>query len=247
MVGIIDGAIMLFHVWHQVVSQIVAEHIVAKHSLRHTSHAHSGWGGQQFVRVTVRQHHDHLLGLTFCQKVVEDIVHASHFIIHLLCVCRTADEIEHGVFLVLLLLVLRWQVDHSLIRGAEALRIIVDILHRAVGHVLDVVSQTARLGRNLQQRVLKAFVGEVLRVLWIHHAHPVDDKAVGVHVWCGRSDGGRPDALCILCHGVAPSKLHVYQHLFRQIVLVLESHRSVLIADGRALGKSHCYPANKQL
>ena len=101
-----------------------------------------------------------------------------------------------------------------------------------MGHVLDVVCQTSRLGRNLQQRVLEALVGEVLRILRIHHAHPVNNEAVGVHVGDSRSEGDFPQAsFCVALHVVTPSKLHVNLNAFSLIILVLEGYGSVVMTD----------------
>ena len=238
MVSIVDGAVMLFHVWHQVVSQVEAEHVLPEHRLRHASQAETGWGGQQLIGITVRQYHNHLLCLAFCQQVVEDIIHSSYLVIHLLRIGRTANQIEHGVFLVLILLILRGQIDHSLIRGPQTLGIIVDILQLAVGHIQNVVGQFAFAGRNLQQRVLEALVREVLGILRVHHTHAVDDKAIGIHVRRGRAEGDSPKScLGIARHGVATCKLHVYHDFFGLIVLVLEGYGSVFMTD--VLGCGH--------
>ena len=66
MVSIVDGAVMLFHVWHQVVSQVEAEHVFSEHRLRHASQAETGWCGQQLIGIAIRQYHNHLLCLAFC-------------------------------------------------------------------------------------------------------------------------------------------------------------------------------------
>ena len=101
-----------------------------------------------------------------------------------------------------------------------------------MGHILDVVGQSVfRL--DFQQTVFKSLVREVLWIIWVHNANPINNKAVGIHVGGSRSQRHGPQpCLCILLHGVAPSKLHINQHLFGLVVLVLECHRTIIIADG---------------
>ena len=113
-----------------------------------------------------------------------------------------------------------------------------DILHLSVGHVLNVVGQTLFSG-NLQQTVLETFIGEVLWILRIHYAHTVDDEAVGIHVGCSWAESDGPKAcLFVTLHGVAPGELHIDHHLFGLVVLVLERHGAVGIANGGSLGCS---------
>ena len=234
MVGIVDRAVVLLDIGHQVVGEVEAEDVLAEHGLRHTSTG--GRCGQQLIGIAVGQHHDHLLCLPLCQEVVEDIVHAAYLIIYLFCIRRTADAVEHGVFLILVLLVLWGQIDDGLIGGTQVLRVVMDIFYLSVGHVLDVVRQTALAGRNLQQAVLETLVGEVQGILGVHHAHTVDDEAVGVHVWGGRTQGDGPQSrLGVVLHGVAPCELHIDQHLLGLVVLVLECHGAVCVADGLRL------------
>ena len=227
MVGIVDGTVVALHIGHQVFVQVEAEH-VTEHAT-HTTRA--GLGRQQFGGIAIRQHHDHLFGLAFSQQVVEDIVHTTNLIIHFLGIRCTTDQIEHRIFLVLVLLVLRGQIDDGLVRGTQTLGVIVDILQLAVGHVLDVVGQSV-LARNLQQTVLETLVGEVLRVLGIHHADTVDDVAIGVHVRSHRTEGNSPKALFVTLHGITPCKLHVDQHLLGLIVLVVKGYSAVGITNG---------------
>ena len=139
MVGIVDGAIVLFHVWHQIVNEVKTEYILAKHGLRHTSQAHAWWGGQQLEGITIRQHHNHLLCLAFSQQVVEDIVDATYFVINLLRIGGTTNQVEYGVLFVLVLLVLRGQINHSLIGSTQTLGVIMDILQFAMGDVENIV------------------------------------------------------------------------------------------------------------
>ena len=150
MVGIVDGAVMTLNIRHQVIVQIQTEHVAPEARSRCSEHARLR-GGQQLVGVTVRQHHDHLLSLALSQQVVEDIVHTTNLIVYFLCVSRTADAVEHGVFLLRVLLVLRGQIDHRLVRGTQTLRVVVDIVELTVRHVLDVVSQRTFACWNLQQ------------------------------------------------------------------------------------------------
>ena len=149
MVGIVDGAVVMLDIRHEVIVQIQTEDILAKHGLGHTGDVGHRW--QQLVGIAVGQHHNHLLGLAFSQQIVEDIVHAAYLVVHLLRIRRAADQVEHGIFLPRILLVLRWQIHHGLIGGTQTLGVVVDILQTAVGHVEDVVRQFAAFRRYLQQ------------------------------------------------------------------------------------------------
>ena len=138
MVCIVDGTVVALYVWHQVVVQVLAEHITSE--ARSWCSEHTCWRcGKQFIGIAVGQHHDHLLGLALCEQVVEDVVHTPYLIVHLFGVGSAADAVEHGVFFVRALLVLRRQIDHGLIGGTQALRVVMDIVQLSVGHVLDVV------------------------------------------------------------------------------------------------------------
>ena len=228
MVGIVDGTVVTLDIGHQVVVQVLAEHVAAEARSRCSEHTRLGCG-QQFIRIAVGQHHDHLLGLALCEQVVEDIVDAAYLIIHLFGIGSSADAVEHRVFLVRVLIVLRWQIDHGLVGGTKTLGVVVDIVYLSVGHVLDVVCQTAFLGRNLQEAVLEALIGEILRILRIHHAHTVDDEAIGVHVGGSRTEGYRPVSLIITLHRMATCELHVYQHFLGFVVRIPEGHRAVSV------------------
>ena len=94
------------------------------------------------------------------------------------------------------------------------------------------MGQLAFTGRNLQQTVLKTLVGEVLRILGIHHTDAIDDEAVGIHVGSSRSEGSCPDTVSIALHSVASGKLYIHQDLLSLWVLVLEGYGSVLMTDG---------------
>ena len=120
MIGIVDGTVVLLYVGHQVIVQIVAEHILSKSCLR-GARSHNGRCGQQLVGITVRQYHNHLLGLAFCQEVIEDIVHTAHLVVDLFSICCSTDEVEHRILLLWVLLILGGQIDHSLIGGAQTL------------------------------------------------------------------------------------------------------------------------------
>ena len=98
--------------------------------------------------------------------------------------------------------------NSGIMKVAQTLGIIMDILYASVRHVLDIVRQ-ALLARNLQQAVLKAFVGEILRILRIHHTHAIHDKAVRIHIRSSRTYGYCPHSLCVALHLLPPCKLHV--------------------------------------
>jgi len=95
-VTVVDGAIVALDVRHQVIDEVVAEHIVAEAHLGHLS-VFRRW--EQLIWISVWQDDDHVLGGSLGQQVVDDVVHPSHFVIYLLGVGCAADEIENGVFL----------------------------------------------------------------------------------------------------------------------------------------------------
>ena len=236
MVGIVDGAVVTLNIGHQVVVEVEAEHISSELRARCAEHAFRRCG-QQFIGVAVGQHHDHLLSLTLCEQVVEDIVHTTDLVIHLLGIGGTADEVEHGIALLGVLGIARGQTDHGLIGGTETLGVIVDIVDVAVGHILDVVGQGAVTGRDLQQTVLKTLVGEILLTGGIHDAHAIDDEAIGIHIGGSRTEGGGPETgLGIALHGVTPGELYINEHLLGLVVAVTEGHRAVGIAGGGGVG-----------
>ena len=189
------------------------------------------WCYQQFRWVSVWHYHYHLLRFSFSQQVVQDIVHTSHLIVHLFRIGSTTDQIEHWIFLLLVFQIAGWQIDHGIVGGSQTLREIVHILYATVGHITDVMRQTVLRG-NLQQTVLKTFVGEILGILRIHDANTVNDIAIGVHIGGHRTKCHRPCAVGSLCHFLTASKLHIHQHALCRVVLVLECHRTVVVCTG---------------
>ena len=120
-VRIVDGTVVALHIGHQVVVQVETEHVATKTCLWHTTQTHGWLCRKEFIGVAIGQYHNHLLSLTLGQKVVEDIVHTADLIIDFLSIGSAADAVEHGVFLIRILLVLRWQIDYGLIGGTETL------------------------------------------------------------------------------------------------------------------------------
>ena len=197
MVGIVHRTVVLLDIRHQVVDQVLAEHVLAKahrfgQRLRKLlrclpRHRRGCLWNFQLIGVTVWQHDDHLLRSLLGQQVVEDVIDASHLIVHLLGIRRSTDQVEHGIFLLHISYVVGRKDDDSIIGGTKTLGVIVHILYASMRHILDVVRQGTRLGRNLQQAVLKALVGEILWILRVHHTHAVHDEAVRIHVWSRRT------------------------------------------------------------
>ena len=226
-VAVVFRAVVLLDVGHQVVHEVQAERIAAK-LRRGCSSCLGSLCRHQLQRIAVGQHHNHLLRLLVGKEVVQDVVHASHLVVHLLRVRRAADEVEHRVALLHVLHVVGRQIDDGVVRGADGLRIVMDVLHASVRHLPDVVRQLAT-ARNLQQAVLEPLVGEVLRIHRVHHAHAVHHVAVRIHVGSRRAQRHAPRAIFAPRHLLAAGKLHVHQHRLRRVVLILESHRPVSI------------------
>ena len=92
--------------------------------------------------------------------------------------------------------------------------------------------QRAVFRRNLYQTVLKAFVGEVLRILWVHDADTVHDKAIGIHIGSHRAKGHGPCAIGSASHVLTTSKLDVDLDFLCRIVPILERYRPVVVGAG---------------
>ena len=107
-------------------------------------------------------------------------------------------------------------------------------------HVGNLVGQCAILVTrgNLQQAILKAFVGEVLRILRVHHADTIDDEAVGIHVRGSRTKGHCPQSVGATRHVLTSSKLHVDLNVLGVLILVLEGYCPVSIRAGLC---HHCH------
>ena len=105
------------------------------------------------------------------------------------------------------------------------------VLNTSVRHILDVVRQSV-LRLDLQQTVLEALVGEILRILRIHYADAIDNEAIGVHVRRGRTESHCPDTIGITLHLLTSSKLDIHQHTLCRVVLIVKGHGSIWITDG---------------
>ena len=238
MVSVVDGAIMALHVIHQIASDVITHHIAHHtHTAAKTAKTASWcWcRRKQLGWVTIRQHNNHFLSFSLSNQVVEDVVHTSHLVVHLFRISRTAKQIEHWILLVLVRIILRRKIDDGVVHTFQAVRIVVNILHQTMRHLLDVMSQRARLGRDFQEAVLKALIGEILRTERVHHAHAIHHKTIRVHVGSSRSECGCPHTIRTFRHGVSASKLHIHLHILGIGVLILESHRTIRIADSGLL------------
>ena len=231
MIGVVDGAIVTLDIRHKVVHQVLAEHIHAE------AHRVLRRCGQQLEGIAVGQHDDHFPGLSLSHEVVEDIVHAAYLIIDLFGVGGSADEIEHGVLLGRgsLVVVRRREIDDGVVGAAETPGIVVDVLDLSVGHVPDVVGERTGRGGDFEQAVLESLIGEILRVLRVHHADAVHNEAVGIHVGSCRSEGDCPQAFFVALHGVATGKLHIDLHVGGVGVVIIECDRAVVVAYGGGL------------
>ena len=113
MVAIVDGTVVLLHIRHQVVDDVLGEYITAKTHLGNTSLCRHC--AEQLRWVTIGQYDNHLLCLSFGQQVIEDIVHSSHLIIYFFSISGTTDQIEHGIVLVAVTHVAWWQINNGLV------------------------------------------------------------------------------------------------------------------------------------
>ena len=234
--------VVLLDVGHQVVDEVLTEDITTETHLRgnlitaflRCGARHRGGSVLKFQLhgVAIGQYDNHLLRLFFGEQIVEDIVHAAYFIIDLLRVGGTADEVEHRVFLLHVGHIGRGQIYNGVVGSAKALGVIVDILNTTMRYVQDVVGQSTCLRLHFQQAILKALIGEVLGILRIHHADAVNDIAVGIHVGGNRTESHRPQTVGTTCHLFTAGKLHIDKYGLGRIVLVLERHCSVIICSG---------------
>ena len=98
-------------------------------------------------------------------------------------------------------------------------------------HILYVMSQRACLALYFQQTVLKAFIREILRVQRIHNTHPVDNKAIGIHVRSYRTECNCPYSIGITSHWLAPCELNIHLYVLCIVIPILECHRPIIISD----------------
>ena len=117
-----------------------------------------------------------------------------------------------------------------------------DILDAAVWHVKDVMRQRPLFRRDLQEAVLEALVGEVLRILGIHHTHAIHDETIGIHVGGSRTEGNAPNSCSITLHLFPSGKLNIHHDGLGRVVLVVEGHGAVVVTLGlctRRCGAQH--------
>ena len=148
-VSIVRRAIVLLDVGHQVIDEVLAKDVAAELHLGST--VTSGFSWQEFRRVAVGQHNNHLLGLLVGDEVVEDIVYAAYLVIHLLGVSGAADEVEHRVLLLVAhvklhaashhVVVAGRKVDNGGVGSTKTFGVIVDVFYTAMGHVLNVMGK----------------------------------------------------------------------------------------------------------
>ena len=238
MVPIVDRTIILLNIWHQVIDKILAEHIAAESRLGGTT---SRRCCQQLRGIAIRQYDNHLLGSLLSQQVVKNIVHAAYLIIDFFGIGGTADQIEYRIFLLIVLQIVGRQIDNGIIGAAEALRVVVNILHPSVRHILNVMD-TFAVG-NLQQAVLEALIGEILVIEGVHDAHPVNHKTVGIHVGGGWTKGCRPYTVGTMCHQITSGELHIHLDFLCILIPIAECHCTIGIADGRLLAWGLLSPA----
>ena len=124
-----------------------------------------------------------------------------------------------------------------MVGSLQALRIIIDILHRSVHHFLLIMHKRPFLAGYLKQTVLESLVGEILVTQRVHDTDAIDDKAIGIHVRGSRSERSGPkSALRILqFHGFASGELYVHLHFFSVFVLIVERHCPIVIKYRRGL------------
>ena len=139
-VAVIHRAVVLLNIRHQVVHHVFAERVVTELQGWERIFCTFFWW-KKLGRVAVWQHDNHLLGVSRGYQVVEDIVHPTHFVVHLLRVGRAADQVEYGIVLVSLAHVVGRKVNQRVVRALKALGIIMDIFHCSMGNRFDVVSQ----------------------------------------------------------------------------------------------------------
>ena len=173
------------------------------HGLPHLRRAErlSGQVGRDLAgapRVAVGHHDDHRLAASRRDQVVEDEVRASLADPAGLVLAAAVLQVEHRVARLRLLVVVRREVDERVAPGAGHLRVVPDLAHLAVRHVLDVVVVDARLGDLDGARVLAAAEERVAAL--VVHLDAVDDQRVVVQAGRERRRRDRPDAVRLLHH-----------------------------------------------
>ena len=164
-------------------------------------------------------------------EVVEDDVDASDLEPGFLGVSGPANQVKHGI-LVGTRAVTGRRVDDQRPGAVQRFRFVVAMGQVTMRDVLD-RDERRRVGGNVHQARLEAFVGENVLVGRIGDAQPVDDKVVGIEVGLDRSDRESPQAGLILLHRLAGrEELPAEFDLLRIRGAEVEGHRAVGVHDG---------------
>ena len=67
-----------------------------------------------------------------------------------------------------------------------------NVLYATVSNVVAYVVRQFSVAGNLQQAVFESFVGEILIVFRVHHAHAIDDETIWIHIGRSRPECYRP-------------------------------------------------------
>ena len=206
--------------------------------------------GSLAVGVTIRHDHDHGLGLTSCNQVVQDLCSTSEFAPCVLIASGTMQEVEHGV-LAALVIAGRGIDGHAALHlqrgtGIPHLR---EVAMRHFVHTIEVTLVTLLVADNkdVGKRNNVAVHVDVGRIL--HSRHTVDVEGVTVHLRGEFVGSITPHAVLALFQGshawgfVLAKALHLDGLRGQEVACHLDldglrgkeikGHCAVLVDDGR--------------
>ena len=222
--SIVDGTVVLLYKRHQVVKEILAEKIEL-HRIAVTLPHQTG-------RITVRKHDNHLLGSTLSNEIIQNEVHLTHLEINFFGIGRTADKIHNRIFLLRVLIICRRCINNGITKHTHRIRPVVHIVHFAMRHILERMNEVP-VSAHIKQTVLKAFIGEPLSILGVHHLMTVDNETIRINVGNCRAERNGPHIVFTFLHLVAASKLHIDHHLFGMFILIVKRYSIVRIHNRR--------------
>ena len=153
--------------------------------------------------VSVVHHDNHGLALSRGDLPVQDVGHVALLVPPTLILAHAVLQVEHGVFLLRLRLILGRRVDVATAHPPFHRRIVLAFAHLAVGYVLVVGVIGRFLGRlgNLDAAAHPPATVEAIRT-GVGHLHAIHQEEVIMEAHHQRVGGHRPHPLRIFRHGI---------------------------------------------
>src|SRR5216683_128617 len=149
--------------------------------------------------VTQRHHHNHGLGLSLRDQVVQNQVSASHRRPPARVIAESVQQVQHRIALLPTRVIPRRCVDIKVALVSDYRRLVEVMMHFAVRHVADFPRQSSRprhmhLARGVEQVGLQQWGGRINQV------HAIGDECITVKVGCQRLRRDAPNALLVFLH-----------------------------------------------